>query len=569
MARVPRYQSSASLSNLPSVRVRSFTTAESEGAGMGALIQDVAERAADTANAVAVMDAERKAREKRLDLLFNQQTGAYNVKGKDALGLANTVTAELTKSLDEIELGLSTPKQKALFRQRAASMVPETQAELNRYGVQQAQQYESASVKAYKATAANEAALYYKNPVRIQESVRKIWDANLIEYKDAPAEALDFANKADQSSVYLSATTRLIDDNPIQAQQFYEANRDLFLAEDQQRVERMLEPKVRQYKAMETADNIIKTSNSPTEWRAEARKIEDPDQRQIVMARLREEESLRDQEQKRIEEQTRDAAWNAVFEGGSLRTLPAAVLANLDPTDRKQIMAFEQGRAEGKDIQTDWALYEDLQELPAAELARTDLSKYYGKLNEVERKELIKKKSNALKGTTEVKPELTFEQQFTDTAPGMLFPASKKDKSLSRQQKEVLGRVRSSAAAELTRQEQAKGGYLPMEERQRIIDQEVMKEWRKDQKVEINRGTVFDQSIPLSQVQPGEWSLIDFDDTDIPPIEAIPQSSQSAIRSYAQRIGVTLTDEQVQRVYLLSQVNAPDEVIVAVIKGQQ
>lgn len=569
MARVPRYQSSASLSNLPSVRVRSFTTAESEGAGMGALIQDVAERAADTANAVAVMDAERKAREKRLDLLFNQQTGAYNVKGKDALGLANTVTAELTKSLDEIELGLSTPKQKALFRQRAASMVPETQAELNRYGVQQAQQYESASVKAYKATAANEAALYYKNPVRIQESVRKIWDANLIEYKDAPAEALDFANKADQSSVYLSATTRLIDDNPVQAQQFYEANRDLFLAEDQQRVERMLEPKVRQYKAMETADNIIKTSNSPTEWRVEARKIEDPDQRQIVMARLREEESLRDQEQKRIEEQTRDAAWNAVFEGGSLRTLPAAVLANLDPTDRKQIMAFEQGRAEGKDIQTDWALYEDLQELPAAELARTDLSKHYGKLNEVERKELIKKKSNALKGTTDVKPELTFEQQFTDTAPGMLFPASDKDKALSRQQKEVLGRVRSSAAAELTRQEQAKGGYLPMEERQRIIDQEVMKEWRNIQKVEINRGTVFDQSIPLSQVQPGEWSLIDFDDTDIPPIEAIPQSSQSAIRSYAQRIGVTLTDEQVQRVYLLSQVNAPDEVIVAAIKGRQ
>lgn len=566
MAQVPRYQSSATLSNLPSVRVRSFETPESLGAGVGAAIQDIASRAADTANAVAVMDAERKARETRLDLLFNQQTGAYSVKGKDALGLSSTVTAQLSKSLEEIELGLSTPRQKALFRQRSASLIPETAAELNRYGMQEAQKYESESIRAYKLTAANEAALYYKNPIRIQESVQKIWDANLIEYKDSPAEVLELANKMDQSRVYTAATTRMIDDNPLLAQKFYEESRDLFMAEDQQRIERMLEPKVRQYNAMLKADEIMQSPQD--KWRAEAKKITDPDERALVTARIREEEALREQEQKRLEEQTRDAAWNAVLDGGSLRTVPAAVIANLDPSDRKQIMAYELSRAEGKDIQTDWALYEDLQELPVAELARTDLSKYYSKLNEVERKELIKKKANAVKGTTEVKPELTFEQQFTDTAPGMLFPASSKDKALTRQQKEVIGRVRSAAAAELTREEQARGGFLPMEERQRIIDREVMKEWRSIQQVEINRGTLFDQKIPLAEVQPGEWSLIDFDDTDLPPIESVPQSSQNAIRSYAQGIGVTLTDEQVQRVYLLSQVNAPDEVIEAAIKGK-
>lgn len=567
MAQVPRYTSQATLSNLPSVRVRSFATPESEGAGLGAAIQNIASDALETANAVAVMEAERKIREKRLDLLHNQETGAYNVKGKDALGLANKVTAELAKSIEEVELGLQSPRQKAIFRQRASSIIPETQAELNRYGVQQAQQYESAAIKAYKATAANEAALYYNNPTKIQESVKKVWDANLVEYKDSPAEALEFANKADQSAIYTAATTRLIDDNPLQAQQFYEANRDAFMASDQQRIERMLEPKVAQYRAMEKADTIMKAAPQ-NEWRNKAREIPDPAERQLVMARFKEEEAIRDQEQKRLEEQTRGGAWDYVFNGGSLRTIPAAVLANLDPTDRRQIMAFEQARAEGKNIATDWSVYEDLHQLPTAELAQTDLSKYYGSLAETERKELIKKKANAVKGTTEIKPELTFEQQFTDTAPGMLFPASAKDKALTRQQKEVLGRVRASAAAELTRQEQAKGGFLPMEERQRVIDQEVMKEWRNIQKVEINRGTLFDRSIPLSEVQPGEWSLIDFDDTDLPPIETVPQSSQSAIRSYGQQIGVTLTDEQVQRIYLLSQVNAPDEVIQAVFKGQ-
>lgn len=567
MAQVPRYVSQATLSNLPSARVRSFVTPESEGAGLGAAIQDVAVDALETANAVAVMDAERKLREKRLDLLFNQQTGAYNVKGKDALGLANTVTAELSKSIEEIELGLQSPRQKAIFRQRAASVIPETQAELNRYGVQQAKEFESAAVKAYKATAANEAATYYNNPARIQESVKKIWDANLIEYKDSPAEALEFANKSDQSAVYTAATSRLIDDNPLQAQQFYESNRDAFLPADQQRIERMLEPKVKQYRAMEMADTIMKTAPQ-NEWRAKAREITDPDERELVMARFKEEEAIREREQKRIEEQARDGAWNYVFEGGSLRTMPAAVIANLDPGDRRQIMAFEQSRAEGRDIQTDWAVYEDLQELPASELAKTDLSKYYSSLNEVERKELIKKKANAVKGTTDIKPELTFEQQFTDTAPGMLFPASAKDKALNRKQKEVLGRVRASAAAELTKQEQAKGGFLSMEERQKIIDDAAMREWRGSYNVEINRGTLFDRTIPLSEVQPNEWSLIDFDDTDLPAIQSIPQSSQNAIRSYGQQIGVTLTDEQVQRIYLLSQVNAPDEVIKAAFKGQ-
>lgn len=566
MAQVPRYQSSATLSNLPSVRVRSFETPESLGAGVGAAIQDIADRAADTANAIAVMDAERKAREARLNLLFNQETGAYNVKGKDALGLSSTVTAQLSKSLEDIELGLSTPKQKALFRQRSATMIPETAAELNRYGMQEAQKYETEAVRAYKLTAANEAVIYYKQPARIQEAVQKIWDANLIEYKDSPAEALELANKIDQSRVYTAVTTRLIDEDPLMAQKLYEENRDAFMAEDQQRIERMLEPKVKQQSAMLKAEQIMLTS--PETWRTEVKKIQDPDERALVSARIREEEAVRDREQKQLEEKTRDAAWTAVLDGGSLRTVPAALIANLDPIDRKQIMAYELSRAEGKDIQTDWALYEELQQLPPAELARTDLTKHYGRLSEPERKELIKKKSNAIKGATDVKPELTFEQQFTDTAPGMLFPASNKDKALTRQQKEVLGRVRSAAAAELTREEQARGGFLPMEERQKIIDREIVKEWRNIQQVEINRGTLFDQKIPLSQTQPGDWSLIDFDDTDLPPLAAIPQSSQNAIRSYAQSIGVTLTDEQIQRAYLLSQVNAPDEVIEAALKGQ-
>lgn len=568
MAQVPRYTSQATLSNLPSVRVRSFATPESEGAGFGAAIQGVASDALETANAVAVMEAERKVREKRLDLLHNQETGAYNVKGKDALGLANKVTAELVKSIEEVELGLQSPRQKAIFRQRASSIIPETKAELNRYGVQQAQQYESAAIKAYKATVANEAALYYNNPIKIQESVKKVWDANLIEYKDSAPEALDFANKADQSSIYTAAATRLIDDNPLQAQQFYEANRDAFMAEDQQRIERMLEPKVIQYKAMEKADTIMKAAPQ-SEWRKMAREIPDPTERELVMARFKEEEAIREREQKQLEERARDGAWNYVFEGGSLRTIPAAVLANLDPTDRRQIMAFEQGRAEGKSISTDWSVYEDLHQLPAAELAQTDLSKYYSSLAESERKELIKKKANAVKGTTEIKPELTFEQQFTDTAPGMLFPASAKDEALTRQQKEVLGRVRASAAAELTKQEQAKGGFLPMEERQRIIDQEVMKEWRKSQQVEIDQGAFsIGRPISISEVQPGDWAYIDFDDTDLPPIATIPKPRQDDIRSYGQQIGVTLTDEQVQRIYLLSQVNAPDEVIQAAFKGQ-
>jgi hypothetical protein len=569
VAQVPRLISQAQVSNLPSVRLQNFATEEALGGGVGKALKAAADDAMQTADAVAVMDAERKARDRRLDLLFNPEKGAYNTKGKDALGLASSVTAELGKSIGEIENTLSTPKQKALFRQRSASMIPETAAELNRYGIEQAKQYESAAIKAYKATAANEAVTYYKNPIRIQESVRKVWDANLLEYKDQPADVLELANKTDQSEIYTATTARLIDDNPLAAQAFYEQNRDLFMGSDQARIERMLEPKVKQYKAFEKANAIIDSTDSTKEWRAQARQIQDQDEQQIVMARLREEEALREREQKALEEKTRDAAWNSVFEGGSLRTMPAAVLANLDPTDRKQILAFEQGRAEGKEVATDWAVYEDLQQLPNAELLQTDLSKYYGQLNETERKELIKKKANVQKGTTQIKPELTFEQQFTDTAAGMLFPASAKDKGLSRQQKEVMGRVRSAAAAEVTRQETQKSGFLTMEERQKIIDREVMAEWRKLQNVEVKRGGLFDEKVPIAELSPDEWRNIDFDDTDLPPVESIPLSSQNAIKAYANSIGVTMTAEQMQRVYLLSQVNAPDEVIEAVIRGKQ
>jgi hypothetical protein len=118
MAQVPRYVQQGQLNNLPSVRLQSFATEEALGAGLGKAIRDVAADASQTADAVAVMDAERQAKEKRLDLLFNQETGAYNVKGKDALGLSKTVTAELGKSLADIELNLSSPRQKALFKQR-------------------------------------------------------------------------------------------------------------------------------------------------------------------------------------------------------------------------------------------------------------------------------------------------------------------------------------------------------------------------------------------------------------------------------------------------------------------
>lgn len=568
MALVPRYSPSQGLSGLPSARVRSFVTEQSQGGGVGAAISDIAQEAMQTADAIAVMDAERKARESRNNLLHNPETGAYTVKGKNALGLSKTISADLDRSISDIEKTLATPKQKAIYRQRTATLTPETVNELNRYGIEQAKQYESVAIKAYKETAFNEAITYYTNPLRVSEAVSKVKDANLIEYKDQPIEALEAANASDQSSIYTAVTTRMIDDNPLVAEKFYQQNKGLFLGKDQERIEDMLKPKVMQYNSMAKADTIIKSSDSPTEWRKQAREITDPEERSIVMTRLKEEQSLREQEKKMREEASRDAAWNSVFDGGSLRTLPAALLASLDPKDRRQIADYELDRAEGKGVITNWALYEDLQQLPVEELKQTDLSKYYGQLAEPERKELIKKKANSQKGTTQIKPELTFEQQFTDTAPSMLFPATAKTKNLNNEQKQILGRVRSATAAEVTRQETAKSGFLTMEERQKIIDQEVMKEWQKQYKVEIDRGGFFDDTVNVSDIKPGEWSSIDFDDTKLPPIESIPVTSQKNIQDYAKSLGVTLTDKQIQKVYLLSQVNAPDDVILAVFKAK-
>ncbi|BBM90056.1 putative structural lysozyme [Pseudomonas phage HU1] len=223
--------------------------------GVGA---DLAQREMQRADNAALMDAEAKLSQNRLDLMFNQNGGVYTRQGKDALDITNQTLPQFDKQAEQIGMGLTNQRQKEQFQRIVQNQRLGLSGELNRYEHTQRNVFYDQADQANIATSLDGAVKYANDPeqVAFYRSKGAFVIGQMGERKGMAPQAVLEAQKQFDSQVATNVIQRLVTSDPLQAQQVYAQSAETMTAADQIKAQKLLGTSVRQQMATKMAADI-------------------------------------------------------------------------------------------------------------------------------------------------------------------------------------------------------------------------------------------------------------------------------------------------------------------------
>lgn len=232
----------------PQVRAQEADTSMLElGQQVAGVAGQLYQKSRDDADTAALIDAESKLANWKLDTMFNPEKGVYARKGKNALDITNQTLPRFDETANQIAGSLTSDRQKARFQQIAASQRQSLNGELNRYEFGERERFYDETDQASLNSAAAGATAYYKDPQQIayyQNKAARVIAANG-ERKGLPLEAVNQKLQAFNSNVSMSVIGRMAVDDPLQAQQYYAASAGMMTPEDQAKASKLLGTAVR------------------------------------------------------------------------------------------------------------------------------------------------------------------------------------------------------------------------------------------------------------------------------------------------------------------------------------
>lgn len=219
---------------------------------------DLVQRETQRADNAALMDAEAKLSQNRLDLMFNKDGGVYTRQGKDALDITNQTLPQFDKQAEQIGMGLTNPRQKEQFQRIVQNQRLGLSGELNRYEHTQRNVFYDQADQANIATSLDGAVKYANDPeqVAFYRSKGAFVIGQMGERKGMAPQAVLEAQTQFDSQVATSVIQRLVTSDPLQAQQYYAQSAATMTAADQIKAQKLLGTSVRQQMAVKMADDI-------------------------------------------------------------------------------------------------------------------------------------------------------------------------------------------------------------------------------------------------------------------------------------------------------------------------
>jgi hypothetical protein len=164
------------------------------------------------------------------------------------------------------------------------------------------------------------------------------------------------------STLHVQALGSMVDADPKGAKAYFEANRADIASENHARLSKMIDRGVAEANATESA---AKWASLPFEQAIEnANKINDPDERKLTIAAVRDLQADKNTAIQLREREASDKVWQLIASGVSSRQLPRAALEQMNGRERIQVNAYyeaEQKRraaeAKGESVKTDPAVY--------------------------------------------------------------------------------------------------------------------------------------------------------------------------------------------------------------------
>jgi hypothetical protein len=167
----------------------------------------------------------------------------------------------------------------------------------------------------------------------------------------------------------------------------------------------------------------------------------------------------------RAQRNAADLAWQHMAAGGTVATMPKAIWRALDGKDQIAVQDRERSLAKGQNVETDFEVYYALRTLAAEkpeEFQREDLRRYRGKLADAEFKQLV-------------------DRQTSGSADGPDLEAMSEDKQISLaltdlglKDKAKVGLFERAVRTEIGAEQKRLGRKLNSDERQRVIDRQLV-----------------------------------------------------------------------------------------------
>ena len=219
---------------------------------------DLANKEMERADTAAMLDAESKLSQAKLDLMFNKESGVYAKTGKDALDITNSTLPAFDKQAEMIGQGLTNPRQKEQFALIVNNNRQSLNGELNRYEFTQRNAYYDTVDKTNIATSLDGAGTYANDPAQVAYYQNKgsfiIGESGI--RKGLPPETIAAQQQEFNSTVATNVIERMVTLDPMQAQQYYAKQADTMTAADQMKVQKLLGTSVRQQMAVNIASSI-------------------------------------------------------------------------------------------------------------------------------------------------------------------------------------------------------------------------------------------------------------------------------------------------------------------------
>lgn len=222
------------------------------------VVGELANKEMERADTAAMLDAESKLSQAKLDLMFNKESGVYAKTGKDALDITNSTLPTFDKQAEMIGQGLTNPRQKEQFARIVNNNRQSLNGELNRYEFTQRNAYYDTVDKTNIATSLDGAVKYANDPAQVAYYQNKgsfiIGESGI--RKGLPPETIAAQQQEFNSTVATSVIERMVTLDPTQAQQYYAKQADTMTAADQMKVQKLLGTSVRQQMAGNIASSI-------------------------------------------------------------------------------------------------------------------------------------------------------------------------------------------------------------------------------------------------------------------------------------------------------------------------
>lgn len=416
MPRVRAGEREVATAPIPGVRKQTGGSAIAEGAGVEAAkvgtgeaiarlggavaalgvrtYADLAEDARRRADSVAILEAERKIGEWENKRLYDPQSGALNVRGKDAMGLPETLAAEYATLTGEIEKGLGTDRQREAFARVKTSRGLGLDLTIQRHVAGEINRYEGEELQATVENAQQSAVANALDPDRVAQELDRAVGAIKTH---APRlglgpQAIEKQVARVTSQTHKGVIDRLLaNDLDQKAKAYFDEVKGQISGEMLGQVEKALDEGTLRGQSQRKADEIVTAGGTLTDQREKAKAITDPKLRDAVEARIEHNAAIAEREDREIEEKRLNAAYDTIDRTGDWTKIPASVWTDLPGSARLSLKNYAEDKARGIPTKTDLGSYYTLTNLVTGDRDKfltTNLIEYRGKLSEGDFKQM-------------------------------------------------------------------------------------------------------------------------------------------------------------------------------------